>query len=66
MLGGPRIILNYAIDPTNIDKHYLFWIYCSMVLSETFPVCRVGGWVGGWVAGWVAGLNLDYNQLSQS
>ena len=30
-------------DPTNIDKHYLFRIYCSIVLVETFPVCRVAG-----------------------
>ena len=47
VICGSRIILNYVIDPTNIDKHHLFWIYCSMVLSETFPVCRVGGWVAG-------------------
>ena len=40
-----RIVLNYSIDPTNINIHYLFWIYCSMVLLETFPVCRVGGWL---------------------
>ena len=42
-----RIVLNYSIDPTNINIHYLFWIYCSMGLLETFPVCRVGGWVAG-------------------
>ena len=36
VIFGSRIILNYAIDPTNIDKHYLFWIYCSIVLLETF------------------------------
>ena len=45
VIFGSRNIQNHAIDPTNIDKHYLFWIYCSIVLLETFPVCRVGGWL---------------------
>ena len=44
-----RIVLKYSIDPTNINIHYLFWIYCSMVLLETFQMCRVGGWLGGWI-----------------
>ena len=45
VIFGSRNIQNHAIDPTNIDKHYLFWIYCSIVLLETFPVCRVAGWL---------------------
>ena len=45
VIFGSRIIVNHAIDPTNIDEHYLFRIYCSIVLVETFPVCRVGGWL---------------------
>ena len=52
-----RIILKLAIDLTNIKEHYLFLLYCSIVLVETFPVCRVAGWVGGWI-------NWNYNQLS--
>ena len=40
-----RIVLNYSIDPTNINIHYWIYIYCSMGLLETFPVCRVGGWL---------------------
>ena len=49
VIFGSRIILNHAIDPTNIDEHYLFRIYCPILLVETFPVCRVAGWVGGWL-----------------
>ena len=45
VIFGSRIILNHAIDPNNIYKHYLFWIYCSVLLVETFPVCRVAGWL---------------------
>ena len=45
VIFGSGIILNHARDPTNIDKDYLFWIYCSIVAVETFPVCRVGDWL---------------------
>ena len=49
VIFGSRNIQNHAIDPTNIDKHYLFRICCSIVLVETFPVCLVVGSVGGWL-----------------
>ena len=58
VIFGSRNIQNHAIDPTNIDKHYLFWIYCSIVLLETFPVCLVGGWVAVWVGWWLDLLKL--------
>ena len=45
IIFGSRINLNHAIDPTDIDKQYLFRIHCYIVLVETFPVCQVGGWI---------------------